>query len=252
MTDPPLILHYHLFKNAGTSVDAILRANFGLRWRSHDPPDPEGSVFGRHLDELLLSSPDLVAVSSHQFRAPVCVATRPALPIVFLRHPLDRLRSMYQYDRDRAPVTRSAAIASTHGFAAYVRLLLSDLRILGSNAQVKLLSDGRDARGCLLALGPERHLARARAFLDSVPVVGVVERYHQSWAQLTPIIRRYWPDFAADIGVAHNVDATRAETLEDRLAAMRDELGADLYRELEDANQLDEDLRQWAIARLDR
>ena len=27
-----IILHYHLFKNAGTSIDSILQENFGEQW----------------------------------------------------------------------------------------------------------------------------------------------------------------------------------------------------------------------------
>ncbi len=31
-TQKVIVAHYHLFKNAGTSVDAILAKNFGSNW----------------------------------------------------------------------------------------------------------------------------------------------------------------------------------------------------------------------------
>ena len=35
----PIIIHYHLFKNAGTSLDRTLRQNFGVTWATieHEP-----------------------------------------------------------------------------------------------------------------------------------------------------------------------------------------------------------------------
>ena len=50
---PALILHYHLFKNAGTSVDQTLSAYFGDGWRNHDLPDPRGSLFAEDIEDMV-------------------------------------------------------------------------------------------------------------------------------------------------------------------------------------------------------
>lgn len=39
-----VVVHYHIFKNAGSIVDWILKKNFGELARKFDGPDPEGTV----------------------------------------------------------------------------------------------------------------------------------------------------------------------------------------------------------------
>ena len=62
-----VIIHYHLFKNAGTSVDAILRRNFGEGWASREyPPRSDGEA----AREFLASNPHIAALSSHTLLLP--------------------------------------------------------------------------------------------------------------------------------------------------------------------------------------
>ena len=247
---PAAILHYHIFKNAGTSVDQVLEANFGARWRNHDQVDPRGSVFADEVERIMAAESSLVALSSHQMRPPLPDLGRIVLPIVFLRHPLDRIRSVYRFDRRRGPMTKAAEMACSHDFPGYVAAVMAALPHLVSNAQVMLLTDAWDrAANRRLDIGPEGHFERARAFLQTVPVVGVVEDYDRSWRRLLHLIAEHHPTFRVAAGERRNVDLDREARLEERLDRMREELGDDLYAELEARNSLDFALHDAAARR---
>ena len=93
-------LHYHYFKNAGTTVEAILELNFQSAFASIHAGKDTGAVGPRQILALLDEHRDVVALSSHHFRPP-----RPEderflfLEICFVRHPLDRLQSIYHHYR---------------------------------------------------------------------------------------------------------------------------------------------------------
>ena len=36
MCGPSVVIHYHIYKNAGSSVDAMLRASFGDGWQAFE------------------------------------------------------------------------------------------------------------------------------------------------------------------------------------------------------------------------
>ncbi len=65
-----VLVHYHLFKNAGTSVDAILRRNFGARWINTEFPPPGQANHQEAIRRLILDNPTLAAVSSHTLMPP--------------------------------------------------------------------------------------------------------------------------------------------------------------------------------------
>ena len=66
----PVILHYHYFKNAGTSVDAVLSQNFGDDWVT---AEFEGMNNHEAVANWIRSHPGAQAFSSHtaQFPLPV-------------------------------------------------------------------------------------------------------------------------------------------------------------------------------------
>lgn len=248
----PVIVHYHLFKNAGSSVETILKDNFGAAWLSHDGPSPAGAVFSHELARLIEEHPEASAVSSHQIRPPVPhVPGVEILPIVFLRHPLDRVQSIYDFDRRRGPVTPAAELAAEHDLPDYVDVLLDRPGILIRNFQTRVLTDAWDYDRRLparLRLG--EHLERALAFVDSLPAVGVVCRWDLSWSRLTPWLQQSFPDFHVTTSAHSNADPDRPEALDERLDRLRDRLGDSRYERLEEANAADFELHDRARARL--
>ncbi|MCL4402322.1 MAG: hypothetical protein M1436_06645, partial [Acidobacteria bacterium] len=118
-----VILHYHILKNAGTAIEEVLDRNFGERLSRFDMTDRDGAVSRAELLSLLQGNPHLQAVSSHQIRYPVPEAAGFLFfDLCFLRDPIDRIRSMYDYFREKPspgdPVSGFAESMSLGDFIA--------------------------------------------------------------------------------------------------------------------------------------
>src|SRR5579884_1946584 len=117
-----VLVHYHIFKNAGSSLDRILRDSLGNAWVEWDPVEPTGAVPPEKLAEFIGGHPQFAAVSSHLARPPLpSVAGVVLHTLIFLRHPILRAASVYKYERTAETGTESARIAASRTFAQYVR-----------------------------------------------------------------------------------------------------------------------------------
>lgn len=243
----PVIVHYHVFKNAGSTVDFILRRNFGDRFLSFDGPEPWSVIPSDEVLRLLLDRPELSAVSSHQARFPVPRhATLQVHPILFLRHPLDRIGSVYRFERAQVEDNPGSRQAKARGFADYVRWRLEGpFRIVVQDFHTLYLSDAQiglaDPRA---ARAEPRHLEQATRVLAS-HVFGLVERFEDSMVLFDDALRGPFPRL--DLAWApQNVSAGRKDDLEERLDDLRHELGAELYARCVEANRLDLELYTFA------
>ncbi|MBB1498721.1 hypothetical protein [Paracoccus sp. MC1862] len=95
-----VILHYHIYKNAGTSFDHVLTHNFGDRHELFDGPYPFFTIDQDQLDRIIMRRPQAVAFSSHQILLPPpsSIGYR-ALAAIFLRNPFLRIASIYRFKR---------------------------------------------------------------------------------------------------------------------------------------------------------
>ena len=96
-----IILHYHLFKNAGTSVDQVLQQNFGSRWVTREfQHRGNPAVHRKEVAEWIVAHPDACAFSSHTLELPPPqIDGVEILPVIFIRHPIDRIVSAYSFER---------------------------------------------------------------------------------------------------------------------------------------------------------
>jgi len=96
-----VLLHYHFFKNAGTTIEEILARSFG-HFARLDNPDPDQPISNSELLEFLERNPLIQAVSSHHIHYP---APRMKgflfFDICILRDPIERVQSMHQYFREK-------------------------------------------------------------------------------------------------------------------------------------------------------
>jgi hypothetical protein len=65
-----IIVHYHIFKNAGSTVDAILRNNFGEACGKYEGNELAAVVKPEQLLKYVLENPHLKVISSHNARLP--------------------------------------------------------------------------------------------------------------------------------------------------------------------------------------
>src|ERR1700761_6255924 len=61
----PTLIHFHIFKNAGSSIDHSLHKTFGDRWTTFEVSDVPGSFGPQSLESFLAKRPGIQAVSSH-------------------------------------------------------------------------------------------------------------------------------------------------------------------------------------------
>lgn len=228
-----VIIHFHNFKSAGTSIDYILQRNFGGRWMAWEENDDPAAITA-----LIQKRPSLKAISSHTVA--IRLPESPGIqffPIVFLRHPIDRAVSMYrfynQYRRHPGQEAEQARQTDLPGFIAWQ------------------LERGRDYRNYYTMrlsqwnTGPEAseqgEFERARRALLELPFVGLVDQFDASLSRLADYLGPDFPGFQI-YSVQANVTAKTEVPLDQRLGKLRKDIGDTVYEQLNAANRDDIEL----------
>ncbi len=186
-----IIVHCHIFKNAGSSLDWALRRNFGGAFLDHrdDKAMQRGAAY---LGPLLEANPALRALSSHRvvFPLPQVPGAR-LVPAFLIRNPIERAYSVYQFDRVRRIRTPAARMAKKLDFRNYVawRLESSVSRVI-RNFQTNYCTGLLGAKERQL---DETDLEAAKATLKSTPMVGLVEQFDESMVVFEQALRSYFP-----------------------------------------------------------
>ena len=192
-----VIAHLHLFKNAGTSIDASLERNFGDGWVKHDNPHGGLVLTSSELVAYLADRPAVQAVSSHLLRPPLTHAGQgydeiTIDPIVFLRHPIDRIRSAYEFEaRGRNSDKPTDSIGD---WIAWHRAKNSHQC---NNFQVAGLTSLRHPNGHVDHRQEfHAHQESARQFVANLAAFGLVERFDESCAWLNDVLSAHHADIA--------------------------------------------------------
>lgn len=236
-----VVVHYHLFKNAGTTIDTILARSFADQDRGHiEGPEPWSTVSAQQLLNFALDNPALRLISSHQTRLPLPQDQQVMfLPILFLRHPIDRFASVYEYERRQPADTTSpsAIIARDNDLAAFATWTIGrEATAVCRNFQVIHLAGAQgDMR---FARATHDDYLRALARLKELPFFGVVELFEESLQGLQHFLRPYIGAIDLHFTI-ENANPGRLRTLEERLERIERELGPSLYRDLLEVNALD-------------
>jgi len=185
-----VILHYHFLKNAGMSIESMLHRSFGSRFCSIDTAGRDGHVTEEMLLDRLGRDPLLQAVSSHQIRYPVpCVRGFMFYDLCFLRDPLDRIRSMHDYFREKPqegdPVSDFANRFPLGGFVAN---LIEEMPWYIHDAQVNLL-----ANGIANDIPAPGDFERAVSRMLRTSFLGVVDKFHESVVAGEHFLRQVFP-----------------------------------------------------------
>jgi hypothetical protein len=242
-----VIIHYHFFKNAGTTVESILENNFRNRFARLDSDDYNSTLPNDALLDFLTTHSDVVAVSSHHLRPPKPVDDGFIFhDMLFLRHPVARLWSIYEfYRRTDLETDPLAAAAKTRGAPEFIQLLTEDYPHHVNNTQVSLLANAGDK------LPTQSDLAVAADVISQAAVIGVAELFDQSAVSAENALRRAFKglDFSY---VRQNVSDGRPMSLEDQLARFRKHCGTEISDRIIKLNQLDLALVQRAQEEVSR
>lgn len=237
-----VLLHYHFFKNAGTTIEEILAHSFFENYARLDTDDFDGAVSREDLIRFLKRHPRMQAVSSHQFRYPV-----PQAPgfiffdLCFLRDPLDRIRSMYDYFRQKPiPGEPASDLARDQPVGGFIAGLVKDHAYRVSNVQVNLL-----ANGIVNDPPAEGDLIRATQVMLRTSFLGVVDCFDESLIAGQHFLRPVFPGLALAQQPANVSGGSRREEF-------RGACDPEVYAELVKMNALDAELVNRARAEVQR
>ena len=229
-----ILIHYHIFKNAGSTIEYALERAFGKQFVRLHGPRADSLLDNGAVTKFLAGRPEIVAVSSHHLLYP-----KPVDPgfvffdLCFLRDPLQRLQSVYKYLRRVAPVDGLGYRAKEMDLAAFLDLLVREHPQVVNDVQVNMLANG----GVYTRPPSRTDLQVALDNLRTVSVLGVVDLFDESLVAAEYFLRPAFPNLQFQY-VKQNVSPTDGDTsvfpgpLEERL-------GAGLHAQLRRLNELD-------------
>jgi hypothetical protein len=228
-------IHYHILKNAGTTVESILQREFGETFVRLHGTAPGAILTSAHATEFLTQHPGVRAVSSHHLTYPLPQPPDTVVfDICFLRDPIERLVSYYEHLRrapDRDPLIQLAQEMNIEKFLA---VLVGQCPHLVNDVQVNRLANaGRYTRS------PNRmDLAKAAEIVCRMSVAGVVDLFDESCVAAEYALGPAFPGLRMHYSVRQNASPREAE------AGPRsgEAIGAALLRTLQERNQLDYEL----------
>ena len=231
-----VLLHYHVLKNAGSTVEYILDRSFGNKWTRFDGPDRNSVLNIGHLFSFLEENPDVQALSSHQLRYPKPVREGYVFfDMFFVRDPIDRIYSMYKFFK-RIPESDDplSDLAKAQELAGFIAGMLAEFPHYVNDMQVNCLANG----GTYIRPPGEHDLDAATAVLAKAAAPCVVDRFNQSWIAAQYFLRPVFPGIDCRY-VPHNTSSEYNTTLEERIQRVRAACGDKLYNQLLALNVLD-------------
>jgi hypothetical protein len=245
-----LLVHGHIFKNAGTTFDWSLQRNFDTQFLDHRQDQLMKEKGAEHVAEVVAGDPELQAFSSHHLCSPLPEIPGVSLmPVYFLRHPIERVASVYNFERQQQADTPGAKAAKEKSFADYVSWRMQgNVAHTIRNYQMHYLA-GSHTHASITAPGIAA-FSRAMTTLRSTPLIGIVERYDESMVLLEHLLRELWPGL--DLAyVRQNVSRRGLRRgVKSSVEAVLKRLGP-LQKTLIDNNSLDLALYQLVNRRLD-
>lgn len=243
-----IIVHYHIFKNAGTTIDEILRASFGSRWQNFDKaPTPGVKILPHELQIFLEHNPQLNAVSSHDAFLPAPAGDFTIYPILFIRHPLIRARSAWKFEWQIQP-----GLTTTKGsFAEYLedKIARKEAGVFSDFQTYKLSNQTYQPLDIQRrANTPAERLQTAQTTIASIPFFGLVEHMQVSLERMHYYLKMPFPELKI-INKKYNASSMETKGIDETLDSIRNEIGTALFTELETRNSQDMQLYQFAIDR---
>jgi hypothetical protein len=246
-----ILLHCHIFKNAGTTVDWILQRNFGDGFAEIHEAGERGTLLPEDVIQYLVAHPRIAALSSHHFRLPAPRDFRfQFIDICFLRDPLDRFWSMYHFYQNWQDPPEDSTARKVQGLSMpeFWRWLRDHQPFNAINPQTCLVADSGDS----FIPPSSRHLDRAIARIKKVRMLGVVERFDDCMiASEYLYLRPLFPDIDFSY-IAQNVRENRRASLEQRREEIYSACGRELINAIFRLNALDLKLVAAAERELDR
>jgi len=251
MRFPSILIHYHIFKNAGTSFEWALEQSLGIDSVLHlDKPSHDGYVSSREIAESVRNNPGIKVITSHQAAPPgPRIRNREILTSIIIRDPIARIRSIYAFERSQQIVHPGTVKAKELDFKGYVEWRLETSARMFCNFQVHFCCRERAREDRMPDL---LDLERAIRALDKIDIVGTVERYDEWLALARAVMNEHFPGITLASTRQNVLTGERCATKQSIYENLVADLGPETARYLLDQNELDICLHQIADALLTR
>jgi hypothetical protein len=232
-----VLLHYHFFKNAGSTIENILDRSFGECYGRIETADPDGHVTEPMLLDYIQRHGFIQALSSHQFRYPKpAVSGLLFFDICFLRDPLDRIRSIYDYLREKPfPGDPLTDLARNEPLGRFVARALKEVPHKICNVQTAILGSKNSSEPDSVIDG----FADAMNRIFEISFLGVVDSFDQSFAAGQYLLSTFFPRLVYRSMDPVNHTRGLDDTLEERIGRLRKACDPSVYDELVHRNRLD-------------
>jgi hypothetical protein len=254
---PPLIVHLHLPKTAGSSFRTLLERRFGPDHANLYVDDTHWVYSESFLAEFISSRPSLRSISSHFIRTfPSRIAGREVLYVTFLRDPVEQFISYLTYTRkyynqivDKGLLACLPPQAPDMPLSEVANWVLSKDVPFGENYNVNFFAkyhfrsihSEHDA-----AIYRASRLPLAKTLLQQFFLTGITERMDESIGRLEQLGSEFEIEVPHGPIAVENVSREHRDGLE--WIKPSDEVGARLLSSVAE----DRELYEWATARFEQ
>ena len=245
-----VILHGHMFKNAGSTLDWSLRRNFHKNFCDHRDDRSMRSGGANYLLDYLKNNANCQAISSHHLCMPLPEKSNFNLyPLFLIRHPIVRVRSVYDFERKQPEFTPGSIHAKKYSFIEYVKWRMRpDVNPTIRDYQLRYcLSKAYENK----SIDIETYNLAINKLAKNT-VMGVVDRYDESMVVFEDKLRPAFPN----INLAYVIqNEGRKSKVEESVAVKAEKIITELgicSKQLIEQNQMDLKLYTYANKRLDQ
>jgi len=233
-----VIVHYHIFKNGGSTIEHILERAFPGRFATVHGSDPDATLDAPLLVEFLRQNTGIAAVSSHHLRYPKPLSRQTVFfDWCFLRDPLARLYSTYNHLRRGDADSLCARWARSYNPRQFAMRLIDEAPHQVSEVQVTQLANA----GAFTRPADERDLERATAVIREMAVPGLVEMFDESLVVAEHFLRPAFPNLRLEY-IPQNVSHAEPRAPAESREYWEDLWGKELYERLLRMNEMDREL----------
>ena len=245
-----VIIHAHIFKNAGTTFDHSLRKNFADGFIDHRQDQELVQGKQEYLNQYLALHPECQALSSHSVHFNIESSESLNLfPVYFIRHPIERIRSVYEFEKKQnadTPGARKAKEMDLEGFVDWYLEESSPATI--RNVHTIFLSGQGPSADRL-----EEKFEQAMTVLEKPAVcINVVDRYDQSMLVMEDKLSADFPGIDLSYVRKNVTDKNPESSLENKLNTFLAGVSQSCQEKIIQKNQWDLALYEAANKRLDK
>lgn len=248
--DRIIVIHNHLFKNAGSTIDWALKKNFGKYFVDHrDDKDMQSGP--DYMRDFICENPKLCALSTHHLLLPLPLLDKTKfMTIMMFRHPIERVTSVYNFERkQKHATTLGAKFARSHNLRQYVEWRMrNDIPPTIRNFHTTRCLNGKVNWRKKLN---EDDLRAAKEYIESIEMLGLVDRFNESIILFENTLAEQFSEIDLSFKV-QNVSQKINEPSKNRIDKLCNEIGGSVFEKLIECNSADLALYEYAQKLVDR